>query len=105
MNSLKVPDSGLVLNGAPDGEPAVPPQAFVVDLDDSVVDQMIQSARNGQDMHLSLGQNPVRMPFLALLARRALLVADPIPPRRRCTMAAGRTALPRPPTTRPLTSS
>ncbi|OAQ83287.1 COM1 regulatory protein [Purpureocillium lilacinum] len=58
MNSLKVPESGLVLDGASDGNTTVPPQAFIVSLSDDVVNQMIQGARNGDDLHLSTGKNP-----------------------------------------------
>ncbi|KAJ6442963.1 COM1 regulatory protein [Purpureocillium lavendulum] len=57
MNSLKVPEGGLMLDGTP-GESPAPPQAFVVSLSDDVINQMIQSARNGDDLHLSTGKNP-----------------------------------------------
>ncbi|UNI23527.1 hypothetical protein JDV02_009346 [Purpureocillium takamizusanense] len=58
MNSLKVPESGLVLAGAADGDSTIPPQAFVVSLSDDVVNQMIQSSRNGNDLHLTTGKTP-----------------------------------------------
>ena len=64
MNSLKVPESGLVLSGPSDGESAVPPHAFVVSLGDDLIDQLIQSAHNGDDLYISMGKNPVRFPAL-----------------------------------------
>ncbi|PFH60536.1 hypothetical protein XA68_10779 [Ophiocordyceps unilateralis] len=59
MNSLKVPESGLLLD-APSHttDSPSPPQAFVLSLGDSVVEHLIQSARNGEDLHLALGDIP-----------------------------------------------
>ncbi|RCI12541.1 hypothetical protein L249_0296 [Ophiocordyceps polyrhachis-furcata BCC 54312] len=59
MNSLKVPESGLLLD-APSHSAGIPspPQAFVLSLGDSVVENLIQSARNGADLHLVLGDMP-----------------------------------------------
>lgn len=59
MNSLKVPDGGLLLAGSSDQDLGVPPQAFVVSLSDDVVEQMIRSARMGDDLELELGKRPV----------------------------------------------
>ncbi|KAK4084522.1 uncharacterized protein Triagg1_1002 [Trichoderma aggressivum f. europaeum] len=57
MNSLKVPDSGLLLAGS-GSESGLPPQAFHIQLDRSTIDSIIQSSRNGEDLRLSLGQTP-----------------------------------------------
>ncbi|RDA86079.1 hypothetical protein CP533_3911 [Ophiocordyceps camponoti-saundersi (nom. inval.)] len=59
MNSLKVPESGLLLD-APSHATGIssPPQAFLLSLGDSVVENLIQSARNGADLHLALGDIP-----------------------------------------------
>ncbi|KAF4591956.1 COM1 regulatory protein [Ophiocordyceps camponoti-floridani] len=59
MNSLKVPESGLLLDApSHNSDSASPPQAFVLSLGDSVVEHLIQSARNGEDLHLALGDIP-----------------------------------------------
>ncbi|ODA76106.1 hypothetical protein RJ55_08389 [Drechmeria coniospora] len=58
MNSLKVPETGLLLEGSPEGESAVPRQAFVISLSDLVVGQLIQSARNGDKLNVSMGSKP-----------------------------------------------
>lgn len=60
MNSLKVPESGLLLDGSSDGDSGLPPQAFVLSLSDDVVADLIQSARNGDHLHVALGDTPVR---------------------------------------------
>lgn len=60
MNSLKVPDSGLLLEGPSHGESAAPKQAFSLSLPDEVVQKLAQSALNGDDISISLGRNPVR---------------------------------------------
>ncbi|TWU75325.1 hypothetical protein ED733_006798 [Metarhizium rileyi] len=59
MHSLKVPDGGWVLAGSADQDSTPPPQAFVVNLSDDVVEQMIQSARMGDDLELELGKRPM----------------------------------------------
>ncbi|KAM4058452.1 COM1 regulatory protein [Hirsutella rhossiliensis] len=58
MNSLKVPESGLLLDGPSEGDSSSPPQAFVLSLSDAVVQNLVQSARNGEDLHLALGNIP-----------------------------------------------
>lgn len=60
MNSLKVPETGLRLEGPSEEDSSSPPQAFVLSLSDAVVHKLIQSARNGEDLHLALGNTPVR---------------------------------------------
>ncbi|UKZ75430.1 hypothetical protein TrVFT333_003115 [Trichoderma virens FT-333] len=57
MNSLKVPDSGLLLAGS-GSDSSLPPQAFHIQLDKSTIESIIQSSRNGEDLRLSLGQTP-----------------------------------------------
>ncbi|KHN96776.1 COM1 regulatory protein [Metarhizium album ARSEF 1941] len=59
MTSLKVPDGGWMLAGSADQESTQLPQAFVVNLSDDVVEQMIQSARIGDDLELELGKRPM----------------------------------------------
>ncbi|PNY25016.1 COM1 regulatory protein [Tolypocladium capitatum] len=58
MNSLKVPESGLLLDGSSGGDSSLPPQAFVLSLNDDVIADMIQSARNGDDLHVAFGGEP-----------------------------------------------
>ncbi|EFY87757.1 COM1 regulatory protein [Metarhizium acridum CQMa 102] len=59
MNSLKVPDGGWMLAGSADQDSTLLPQAFVVNLSDDVVEQMIRSARMGDDLELELGKRPM----------------------------------------------
>lgn len=60
MNSLKVPENGLLLAGSGSGsESAIPQQAFQLTLNSSVIEAMIRSARNGEEMRLDLGKSPV----------------------------------------------
>lgn len=60
MNSLKVPDSGLLLAGS-GSDSSLPPQAFHIQLDKSTIESIIQSSRNGEDLRLLLGQSPVSL--------------------------------------------
>lgn len=57
MNSLKIPDNGLLLAGS-SSDSALPPQAFHIQLDKSTIDAIIKASRNGEDLSLSLGQSP-----------------------------------------------
>lgn len=72
MKTLKVPEGGLELAGSCSPDTAPLPQAFVVNLSDDVVQQMIQAARLGDDIDLQLGKNPVSFPFLAECSRDVL---------------------------------
>lgn len=58
MNSLKVPEGGLLLSGSSNSYSDLPPQAFVLSLSDDVVEKMIRSARMGDDLALQLGKTP-----------------------------------------------
>ncbi|QPG95997.1 hypothetical protein C2857_002836 [Epichloe festucae Fl1] len=58
MNSLKVPEGGLLLSGSSNSYSDLPPQAFVLSLSDDVVEKMIRSARMGDDLTLQLGKTP-----------------------------------------------
>ncbi|OLN84357.1 hypothetical protein CCHL11_05963 [Colletotrichum chlorophyti] len=58
MPSLKVPDTGLILeSSAASGNP-VPPQAFTITLSDYVLEDMIKCVQGGEDIQLSLGNSP-----------------------------------------------
>lgn len=59
MNSLKVPDSGLLLDGTSDRDSPVPPQAFALTIPDSIIQDIINGAKNGKQIQLALGANPV----------------------------------------------
>lgn len=48
-----------MLAGSADQDSSLLPQAFVVNLSDHVVEQMIRSARTGDDLELELGKRPV----------------------------------------------
>ena len=56
---LKIPDSGLVLDGSARSMASLPLQAFAVTLSDSVIENMIECVQEGQDIQLCLGSNPV----------------------------------------------
>ncbi|KAG6023544.1 hypothetical protein E4U41_001980 [Claviceps citrina] len=58
MNSLKVPEGGLLLSSPSSSDSDLPPQAFVLNLSDDVVEQMIRSARMGDGLELQLGKTP-----------------------------------------------
>ncbi|KAF7562996.1 hypothetical protein G7046_g1165 [Stylonectria norvegica] len=58
MNSLKVPEAGLLLEGSAGKDSAPPPQAFALTLSDNVIENMIQCVRDGGDIQLTLGANP-----------------------------------------------
>lgn len=59
MNSLKVPESGLQLEGLTGKDASLPSQAFAVTLSDNVIEDMIKCVQNGDGIQLSLGANPV----------------------------------------------
>lgn len=60
MNSLKIPESGVLLRSAPgeDSDP-LPQQAFTISLSDNVIEGMIRCVQDGGDLQLALGSNPV----------------------------------------------
>ncbi|KAF4955727.1 hypothetical protein FSARC_11788 [Fusarium sarcochroum] len=58
MNSLKVPESGLQLEGSTGKDASLPSQAFALTLSDVVIEDMIKCVQNGDGIQLSLGSNP-----------------------------------------------
>ncbi|GJC85001.1 hypothetical protein ColLi_07839 [Colletotrichum liriopes] len=73
MPSLKVPDTGLILeSSAASGNP-VPPQAFTINLSDNVLEDMIKCVQSGEDLQLSLGSSPT------LLYGSSSHILSPIP--------------------------
>ncbi len=59
MNSLKVPEAGLTLEGASSQVDALPPQAFALSLSGDIVANLIKAARGGDGIQLALGKTPV----------------------------------------------
>lgn len=60
MNSLKIPENGVMLKGSAGRDVAsLPPQAFAISLNDSVIEGMIKCVQNGGDIQLALGARPV----------------------------------------------
>ncbi|KAF9875897.1 hypothetical protein CkaCkLH20_06829 [Colletotrichum karsti] len=58
MPSIRVPDTGLILeSSAASGNP-VPPQAFTINLSDHVLEDLIKCVQSGEDLQLSLGSSP-----------------------------------------------
>ncbi|TDZ60552.1 hypothetical protein CTRI78_v004911 [Colletotrichum trifolii] len=58
MSSLKVPDSGLILESSGASGNPVPPQAFTISLSDHVLEDMIKCVQSGEGLQLSLGSSP-----------------------------------------------
>ncbi|KAF4446278.1 hypothetical protein F53441_10080 [Fusarium austroafricanum] len=58
MNSLKVPESGLQLEGSTGKDASLPSQAFALTLSDVLIEDMIKCVQGGDDIRLSLGPNP-----------------------------------------------
>jgi RNA polymerase II elongation factor ELL len=63
MNSLKVPESGLQLEGSTGKDASLPSQAFALTLSDVLIEDMIKCVQNGDGIQLSLGANPVSLPI------------------------------------------
>jgi hypothetical protein len=73
---LQLPENMQLLLGSSAGSMAeLPQQAFALTLSDDVLEGMIESVRNGQEIQLSLGDAPVS---LAFLLRCSLLVSSGI---------------------------
>ncbi|KAF9773059.1 hypothetical protein IL306_009173 [Fusarium sp. DS 682] len=70
MNSLKVPESGLQLEGSTGKDASLPSQAFALTLSDIVIEDMIKCVQNGDGIQLSLGANPVSFSPQNLLSQR-----------------------------------
>jgi hypothetical protein len=58
-NLFKIPDSGLRLEAASEGGLSVPPQAFILTLEDDAVERMVKAVQSGQSLSLKLGSVPV----------------------------------------------
>lgn len=56
---LRIPETGLQLESSPKSADTLPLQAFAITLSDSLIEDLIQCSRNGEDMKLSLGNVPV----------------------------------------------
>ncbi|KOS19205.1 hypothetical protein ESCO_000296 [Escovopsis weberi] len=56
MNSLKIPDGGVLL-AASEPKPSIP-QAFHLRLDSSLIESIIHASQNGDDLRLALGKTP-----------------------------------------------
>lgn len=54
----------LQLGSSVDSMAELPQQAFALTLSDDVLEDMIESVRNGQEIQLSLGDTPVSFAFL-----------------------------------------
>lgn len=60
MNSLKIPEGGVMLKDSPDEDSGpLPQQAFTISLSDNVIESMIQCVQDGGDVQLALGSKPV----------------------------------------------
>lgn len=64
MPALRIPDSGLLLEGSGSKSAAsLPAQAFAITLSDNVIEDMIKCVQSGEDIQLSLGSSPVSCVF------------------------------------------
>ena len=60
---LRVPKTGLQLESPPDDvDDDLPTQAFVLTLDDSIIEEMLACIERDEDITLSVGSNPVGSP-------------------------------------------
>lgn len=61
--ALEIPETGFLLESSEmeEMEAALPMQAFAITLSDSVIEEMIECAQSGQDISLSLGDDPVSL--------------------------------------------
>lgn len=59
MNSLKVPEAGLTLEGSSGQVDAIPSQAFALTLSGDVVANLIKASRGGDGIQIALGKTPV----------------------------------------------
>lgn len=64
---LRIPDSGLQLESSEKSADVLPLQAFAFTLSDSIIEDLISCAQNGEDIKLSLGNVPVSASPLLLL--------------------------------------
>lgn len=74
MSMLTVPEGGLQLESSAKSSNFLPLQAFGLTLDDNAIEDMIKCVQNGDQIELSLGNNPVSgfssISFLVELSRR-----------------------------------
>jgi RNA polymerase II elongation factor ELL len=62
---LQLPENlQLLLGSSADSVAELPQQAFALTLSDDVIEDMIESVRNGQEIQLSLGDTPVSLTFM-----------------------------------------
>ncbi|KAI1435560.1 hypothetical protein GGR50DRAFT_656371 [Xylaria sp. CBS 124048] len=59
MATLTVPDTGLQLESPPGSRDFLPMQAFGITLDDGMIEDMIRCVQSGQEVELTLGNNPL----------------------------------------------
>lgn len=74
MNSLKVPDAGLLLEGCSGEDAVLPPQAFALTLSSDVIADMVKAVRNSENIQLALGSIPV-----CFFSKQPLLLIHEIP--------------------------
>ncbi|KAJ2995053.1 hypothetical protein NUW58_g1379 [Xylaria curta] len=58
MAALKITDAGLQLESSPSSRDSLPMQAFGITLNDSMIEDMIRCVQSGQNVELTLGNNP-----------------------------------------------
>lgn len=67
--ALQIPRAGLQLEEGEYGH--LPTQSFILDLSDDVIEGMIKSVSQGNEIRLSLGNKPVCQDLIALHAIQA----------------------------------
>lgn len=73
---LQIPENmQLLLGSSADSTAELPQHALALTLSDDVLEGMIESVRNGQEIHLSLGDTPVS---LAILLARLFAGCRPV---------------------------
>ena len=65
MATFQLPEN-VLLDCHPMTMGRLPQQAFAVSLSDRMIDDMVKCVKNGQDIHVSTGDNPVSSRILQL---------------------------------------
>lgn len=75
MNTLKIPDGGLLLAGSPGEDSSLPAQAFTLTLDPKIIQDMVRAAKSNENLHLDLGKSPVSSFLVPLISASGQFVA------------------------------
>ena len=66
MATFQLPET-VLLDCHPMTMGRLPQQAFALSLSNRMIEDMVKCVKNGQDIHLSTGDNPVSFPIMRLV--------------------------------------